>query len=119
MADAPALWSWVKITKRSQLTMKKFQGCQEITGDEICWSLLCQDILTHPGLRKITLHEAATYDDRGLSGFNGDLLTQVFAKMEEIEIHSLSCLDPEQTRQFEKACLEECCVQGTLHRDPH
>ena len=97
--------------------MRRFQGCQEITGDEICWSLLCQDILTHPGLRKITLHEAATYDDRGLSGFNGDLLTQVFAKMDEIEIHRLSCLWPQGPKVGPvEVAVTRCVVDSILSR---
>ena len=101
VGETPSLWSRVKIRKQRQLTIKRFQGCEEIAlgnpwsrnkkGNAIvCWPKLCREILQHPGLKKITLRPS----DRSWGTFTkldaesvADLFTQVFAKMEEIEIH--------------------------------
>ena len=59
-----------KITKPSQLPLKRLRGCQQIViGEslsrdkegkitEICWTRLFQEILQHPGLKKITLNQS-------------------------------------------------------------
>ena len=69
VAEAPVFWSWLKITKPSQLAFKRLQGCQQIVIGEswsrdkdgkitdICWKRNFQEILQHPGLKKITLHQ--------------------------------------------------------------
>ena len=70
VAEAPVFWSWFKITKPSQLPLKRLRGCQQIViGEslsrdkegkitEICWTRLFQEILQHPGLKKITLNQS-------------------------------------------------------------
>ena len=69
VAEAPVFWSWFKIKKPCQLTLKRLQGCQQIVIGEswsrdkegkitnICWTRTFQEILQHPGLKKITLHQ--------------------------------------------------------------
>ena len=60
IGEAPALWSWFKIRKSSQLELKRLQGCQEIViqndwngiGKLFCWTGLCRKILQHPGLKR-------------------------------------------------------------------
>ena len=109
--EAPALWSWFIITKSSQLTLKRLkrlQGSQEICidynwnnwnwngfGNMFSWNGLCQEILQHPGLKKISLGYSATWEHISFGVdpelmIDADELTKVFAKMEEIEIHKLS-----------------------------
>ena len=68
----------------------------------INWSVLMQDILQHPGLKKIILTTEETNIRPSFFNFseaaNVDLLTQVFAKMEEVDIwkgagvHPTKCL---------------------------
>ena len=96
LGGAPSLWSGVKIRKQRQLTIKRFQGCEEIVFGNpwsrnkkgnviVCWPKLCREVLQHPGLKKITLRPS----DRTWGTFTkleADLFTQVLAKMEEIEI---------------------------------
>ena len=63
IGEAPALWSWFKIRKSSQLELKRLQGCQEIViqndwngiGKLFSWTGLCRKILQHPGQKKIIL----------------------------------------------------------------
>ena len=69
VAEAPVFWSWFKIKKPCQLALKRLQGCQQIVIGEswsrdkdgkitdICWKRNFQEILQHPGLKKITLHQ--------------------------------------------------------------
>ena len=69
VAEGPVFWSWFKITKPSQLPLKRLRGCQQIVIGEslsrdkegkitdICWTRLFQEILQHPGLKKITLNQ--------------------------------------------------------------
>ena len=105
VGEAPALWSWFKIKKHSQLSLKRLQGCREITIEKP-WSKnsilfekrkreflfagpACQEILQHPGLKKITLSSSEdTWDRCNIidDDESRDLITQTFAKMEEIEI---------------------------------
>ena len=70
-AETPALWSWVKIRSRSQLQLKRLQGAREMAIYDssnmvpyenrmirsMCWDGLLQDILQHPGLKKISLRK--------------------------------------------------------------
>ena len=123
IAEAPALWSWFKITKRSQLTLKRLQGCKEIAiGDpwsrdkegKICWTGFCREILQHPGLKKITLHKSAHDHDTwkfSTTMIDADILTEVFTKMEEIEIHELGF----DSRVAEGA-VTKCVVNAILKR---
>ena len=101
IGEAPALWSWFKIRKSSQLELKRLQGCQEIViqndwngiGKLFSWTGLCRKILQHPGLKKIVLYNSDTWERMSLGwsdrSLTFDLLTEVFANMEEIEIHKL------------------------------
>ena len=69
VAEAPVFWSRFKITKPYQLALKRLQGCQQIVIGEswsrdkegkitdICWRGTFQEILQHPGVKKITLHQ--------------------------------------------------------------
>ena len=69
VAEAPVFWSRFKITKPYQLAVKRLQGCKQIVIGEswsrdsngkityICWRRIFQEILQHPGLKKITLHQ--------------------------------------------------------------
>ena len=100
-ADTPALWTWVKIRFRSQLQLKRLHGAREMAvgGMEvwplvphpwengmvrsISWVGLMQNILQHPGLKKIIVTEEI--NTRPLyfnfsDAANVDLLTQVFCK---------------------------------------
>ena len=72
-AEAPALWSWFVVTISSQLSLKRLQGCQEISiigynwnwngfGNMFSWNGLCREILEHPGLKKISLGYSATWE---------------------------------------------------------
>ena len=123
LAEAPALWSWFKITKRSQLTLKRLQGCKEIAiGDpwsrdkegKICWTGFCREILQHPGLKKITLHKSAHDHDTwkfSTTMIDADILTEIFTKMEEIEIHELGF-----GSRVAEGAVTKCVVDAILKR---
>lgn len=126
VGEAPVLWSCFKITKRSQLTLRRLQGCQEIVighawseiGNMFSWGWLCQTILQYPGLKKITLRNSEVWERMRLSDdwfiFDVDYLTQTFAKMEEIEIHKLG------SRRFQvqanEGVVTKCVVEAILDR---
>ena len=92
-AERPTLWSWVKIRvgdllirSLSQLRLKRLDGVREIVVKDpplYDWDSrqpLLQAILEHPGLRKIRLAAEA------FPNAEAGLITQVFAKMEEVEL---------------------------------
>ena len=109
--EAPSLWSWITIKNVAQLPLKRLQACQEVAvGDpwlriphpkkpeygeiaSISWNRLLQEILQHPGLKKLTLYDPHTYNTWDtfsvLTGLDLGLFTQVLAKMGEIDIHWL------------------------------
>ena len=115
-ADTPALWSWVDIRFRDQLRLKRLQGAQEISvggvggvSERILdWILrdLMRDIIQHPGLKKIILTKHINI--RGPpKAVDAELLTQVFAKMEEIQIHDFKWAEMHPTK---------CLVDAVLNR---
>ena len=92
-AERPTLWSWVKIRvgdlltrSLSQLRLKRLDRVREIVVKDpplYDWDSrqpLLQAILEHPGLRKIRLAAEA------FPNAEAGLITQVFAKMEEVEL---------------------------------
>ena len=92
-AERPTLWSWVKIRvgdqlirSLSQLRLKRLDGVREIAVKDpplYDWDSrqpLLQAILEHPRLRKIRLAAEA------FPNAEAGLITQVFAKMEEVEL---------------------------------
>ena len=115
-ADTPALWSWVGIRFQDQLRLKRLQGAQEISvggvggvSERILdWILrdLMRDIIQHPGLKKIILTKHINI--RGPpKAVDAELLTQVFAKMEEIQIHDFKWAEIHPTK---------CLVDAVLNR---
>ena len=131
IGEAPALWSWFKIRKSSQLELKRLQGCQEIViqndwngiGKLFSWTELCRKILQHPGLKKIILYNSVTWERMSLSGsdrseIDADLLTEVFANMEEIEIHKLG-IGSSTLIQANGAAVINCVLDAILDRPSH
>ena len=126
IGEAPALWSWFKIRKSSQLELKRLQGCQEIViqndwngiGKLFCWTGLCRKILQHPGLKKIVLYNFDTWERMSLGwsdrSLTFDLLTEVFANMEEIEIHKLGTCST--IVQANGAAVINCVLDAILDR---
>ena len=124
MGEAPALWSWFKIKKSCQLKMKRFQGCQEIiignAWSRFSWGCLGQEILEHPGLKKIriTLFNSEIwgrmhlYDD--WFRIEGDLISKAFAKMEEIEIYKLGSSWPKA--QANVKAFTKCVFDAIVNR---
>ena len=80
----PTLWPWVKLRHLCQLTLERLRGAREMAilkPPTDSWHMLLQTVLQHPGLKKVTL--ASSYN---FEATEADLLTQVFAKMEEVQI---------------------------------
>ena len=101
-AGRPAFWSWVKLRCRSQLSLKRLQGAREIAINDPpkgSWHKLCQAILQHPGLKKIIL-DSSHFKPEELK--QADLLSQVFAKMEDIEIRGW----------YAARCVVDCVLKG-------
>ena len=126
VGEAPSLWSQVKIRKQRQLTIKRFQRCEEIAfgnpwsrnkkGNAIvCWPKLCREVLQHPRLKKITLRPSdrtwGTFTDNTWDMLDADLFTQVFAKMEEIEIHPAV-----EMFSIAEAAVLDCVIDTILDR---
>ena len=121
----PALWSWVEITPQPRLNLinlKRLQGAREIdiSNDYFfpkgSWRKLLRAILKHPGLKKINLW----IEFENLEAAESELLTQVFAKMEEIEIYNgeLAKYVAEAVLQrpnnLKRLLLENTCPDGSL-----
>ena len=74
----------------------------------IGWSGLMRDVLQHPGLKKISLtQDIYTKFSKFSEVVDADLLTQVFAKMEEFEIHDFPRAEGHPTK---------CLVDAVLNR---
>ena len=104
IGEAPALWSWFSITKDSQMPLKRLQGSQEVSvgydwrpGNKFTLGVLCQDVLERPAVKRITLcnqgiweHSHTLYGSReDWIRIEGDIITEAFAKMEELVIYGL------------------------------
>ena len=91
VGERPALWSWVEITKLSQLRLKRLQGAREIIIDEsladCSWLELFQAVLRHPGLKKVKWEITLPAWMYKIKQSEKDLLPEIFSKMEDIHIH--------------------------------
>ena len=115
---SPVLWYWVKIRSLCQLKMKRIQGAREIHlpsfscqltegSPKGIWHKLLQAILQHPGLKKFTWSPwLSNKRDIKLTAAEVDLLTQVFAKMEEITINYSYGYHDDVTRYVIDAVLQ-------------
>ena len=124
--EAPSLWSWITIKNVAQLPLKRLQACREVAvGDpwlrkphpvkpeygkiaSVNWNRLSQEILQHPGLKKLTLlydpYTYKTWDTFSVeTGLDLDLFTQVLAKMEETEIQGLG-----RRNNMKQSCCGNC-----------